>query len=135
MQRLVADLANLLAMVRQIVGAIARLTWVTAGYGWLSLVAPIAIAAPSYFSGRLNFGELMMVVGGFNQVNQSLRWFVDNFALLADWRATLQRVMGFRETLLMFGRDLPMEERIEHAEDPANRLKFENLQIEKQGDR
>jgi ABC-type uncharacterized transport system fused permease/ATPase subunit len=42
---------------------------------------------PGYFSGRLSFGELMVVVGGFYQVNQSLRWFVDNFALLAEWRA------------------------------------------------
>jgi putative ATP-binding cassette transporter len=134
-RRLVADLANLLDMVRQIVGAIARLTWVTAGYGWVSLVAPIVIAAPSYFGGKLNFGELMMVVGGFYQVNQSLRWFVDNFALLADWRATLQRVMGFRETLLTFGNGVPVEERIAHSEKPANMLILENLHIEKQGEK
>jgi putative ATP-binding cassette transporter len=29
----------------------------------------------------------MVVAGAFSQVNQSLRWFVDNFALLAEWRA------------------------------------------------
>ena len=43
----------------------------------------------------------MVVVGAFNQVNQSLRWFVDNFALLAEWRAALFRVIRFREVLLM----------------------------------
>ena len=43
----------------------------------------------------------MVVVGGFYQVNQSLRWFVDNFALLAEWRAALSRVIKFREVLLM----------------------------------
>ena len=41
------------------------------------------------------------MVGGFYQVNQSLRWFVDNFALLAEWRAALSRVIKFREVLLM----------------------------------
>jgi vitamin B12/bleomycin/antimicrobial peptide transport system ATP-binding/permease protein len=41
------------------------------------------------------------VVGGFYQVHQSLRWFVDNFALLAEWRVALQRVIKFREALLM----------------------------------
>ena len=51
-------------------------------------------------TGKLSFGELMVVVGGFNQVNQSLRWFVDNFTLLADWRAALSRVIKFREALL-----------------------------------
>jgi ABC-type uncharacterized transport system fused permease/ATPase subunit len=43
----------------------------------------------------------MGVVGAFYQVNQSLRWFVDNFALLAEWRAALFRVIRFREVLLM----------------------------------
>ena len=42
----------------------------------------------------------MVVVGAFSQVNQSLRWFVDNFALLAEWRAALFRVIRFREALL-----------------------------------
>ena len=62
----------------------------------------MVIASPAYFSGRLSFGELMVVVGGFYQVNQSLRWFVDNFALLAEWRAALSRVIKFREVLQMF---------------------------------
>ena len=100
-RRLGLDLEKVLVMVREIVDATARLTWITAGYGWISIVAPIAIASPAYFSGRLSFGELMVVVGGFSQVNQSLRWFVDNFALLAEWRAALLRVIKFREVLLM----------------------------------
>jgi putative ATP-binding cassette transporter len=29
-------------------------------------------------------GGLMMVVGAFNQVQQALRWFVDNYARIAD---------------------------------------------------
>jgi vitamin B12/bleomycin/antimicrobial peptide transport system ATP-binding/permease protein len=40
-----------------------------------------------------------MVVGAFNQVQQALRWFVDNFPRIADWRATLLRVVTFREAL------------------------------------
>jgi vitamin B12/bleomycin/antimicrobial peptide transport system ATP-binding/permease protein len=100
-RRLGLDLEKVLVMVREIVGATAKLTWITAGYGWISIVAPIAIASPAYFSGRLSFGELMVVVGGFYQVNQSLRWFVDNFAQLAEWRAALLRVIKFREVLLM----------------------------------
>jgi len=33
----------------RIVNANMRLTWVTAGYGWLTIVAPILVAAPGYF--------------------------------------------------------------------------------------
>jgi putative ATP-binding cassette transporter len=58
------------------------------------------IAAPAYFAGDLSFGGLLMAVGAFNQVQQSLRWFVDNFGVIADWRATLFRVGGFRQALI-----------------------------------
>ena len=64
-RRLGLDLEKVLGMVREIVDATARLTWITAGYGWISIVAPIAIASPAYFTGKLSFGELMVVVGGF----------------------------------------------------------------------
>ncbi len=37
----------------------------------------------------------MMAVGAFNQVQSSLRWFIDNFSAIADWRATLLRVASF----------------------------------------
>jgi putative ATP-binding cassette transporter len=59
---------TVLDISRRIAGALTRLTWVTAGYGWFLLVAPILVAAPSYLSGDMSFGELMMIVGAFNQV-------------------------------------------------------------------
>ena len=45
-RRLGLDLEKVLGMVREIVDATARLTWITAGYGWISIVAPIAIGRP-----------------------------------------------------------------------------------------
>ncbi len=99
-RRLDAIFGTVLDVSRRIVGALTRLTWVTAGYGWFTIVAPILVAAPGYFASGMSFGELMMVVGAFNQVQQSLRWFVDNFSSIADWRATLLRVASFRKTIL-----------------------------------
>ncbi len=107
-RRLGLGLEKVLVIVRDIVDVTAKLTWVTAGYGWISIVAPIVIASPAYFSTKLSFGELMVVVGAFNQVNQSLRWFVDNFAVLAEWRAALFRVIEFREVLSMPENAAPM---------------------------
>ena len=107
-----------------------RLTWVTAGSGWIGLVFPIIVAAPGYFAGRLSFGELMMVVGAFNQVQQSLRWFVENTSSIADWRATLLRVMNFRQALL----DLDAVEAgaglIERREDPQGRFTLDAVRVE-----
>ncbi len=122
-------------MICEIVSAVTRVTWVTAGYGWIAIIAPILIAAPSYFSGRLSFGELMMVIGGFSQVNQSLRWFVDNFSRIAEWGAALLRVMTFREVLLTFESRLDGEDRIVQSEDSAGKLRLENIAVAKAGRR
>ena len=94
------DLGHVFAAMRAIVTASTKLTWVTAGYGWLTQLVPILVAAPVYFSGQISFGQLMMAVGAFNQVQSSLRWFVDNFSGIADWRATLLRVADFRAALV-----------------------------------
>ena len=99
--RLEQKLGRLTDVLRRLVGATTGLTWVTAGYGWFTIIAPIVVAAPAYFSGNLSFGGLLMAVGAFNHVQQSLRWFVDNFGVIADWRATLFRVGGFRQALMM----------------------------------
>src|SRR5271155_4645832 len=89
-----------LEVSRRIVGAVTLLTWVTAGYGWFTIVAPILVAAPAYLRSEMSFGELMVVVGAFNQVQSSLRWFVDNFSNIADWRATLLRIGSFRSKIV-----------------------------------
>lgn len=112
--RILGALHNVLGAMWKLVFGVTNLTWVTAGYGWLTLVAPILIAAPAYFAGTLSFGGLMMAVGAFNQVQQSLRWFVDNFSTIADWRATLLRVAEFRRALLICDR-VPEPEPTIHA--------------------
>jgi vitamin B12/bleomycin/antimicrobial peptide transport system ATP-binding/permease protein len=119
-------LGKVRGVARRIVYATAKLTWITAGYGWISIVAPIVIASPAYFSGRCSFGGLMVVVGAFSQVNQSLRWFVDNFALLAEWRAALFRVIRFREALLMSEAGRERETAPAHLLDFAKRPRPRN---------
>jgi len=118
---------NVLAVMREIAGRLARLNWITAGYGWVAIVAPMIVAAPGYFSGSLSFGGLMMVAGAFFQVQQSLRWFVDRFAALAEWRATLQRVVTYRNALIRIetlGRDKGV---IAYMDHPEGKLSIDGL--------
>jgi putative ATP-binding cassette transporter len=72
-RRLTTELEKVLRVMRQIVSASTRLTCITAGYGWFTIIAPIVVASPGYFGGDLSFGGLMMVVGAFIQVQQALR--------------------------------------------------------------
>ena len=97
--RLSGIFSTVVTISERLVRAVTGLTWVTAGYGWFTIAAPIIVASPAFFNSAMTFGELMMIVGAFNQVQQALRWFIDNFSLIADWRATLLRVAGFRNTL------------------------------------
>src|SRR3546814_13173524 len=66
-----------------------------AGFGWITTVAPILVAAPLYFSGKVSFGGLMMAAAALTQVESALRWFVAHFRILADWRTALLRGAGF----------------------------------------
>lgn len=123
-------LGTLVGVLRGIARARMRLTWITAGSGWIGLVFPIVVAAPGYFAGRLSFGELMMVVGAFNQVQQSLRWFVDNTSAIADWRAALLRVMNFRQALLGLDAVEAGAGLITRAEDEAGGLTLDAVRVE-----
>ncbi|MDF1585384.1 ABC transporter ATP-binding protein/permease [Marinimicrococcus flavescens] len=120
---------RVIGIMRELANKLARLTWVTSGYGWLAIVVPILVAAPGYFGGSLSFGALMMVVNAFYQVQQALRWYVDNFSRIADWRATLLRVVSFRNALLMLESLDADGERITYADHPDGRLGLGDLSI------
>ena len=120
---------RLIAVMVSLARGLAHLTWVTSGYGWLAMVVPIIVASPGYFHGDLSFGGLMMVVGAFNQVQTSLRWFVDNLAQIADWRATLLRVVAFRTALPAVETMGAETGQIEIVETTAEQLVLERLEI------
>ncbi|MFZ0498734.1 MAG: ABC transporter ATP-binding protein/permease [Steroidobacteraceae bacterium] len=130
-RRIELNLAAVLAAMRLLVTDLTRLTWVTSGYGWVTLVVPILVAAPLYFTGNLSFGGLMMAAAAFTQLQSSLRWFVDNFSTIADWRATLLRVAMFRRAVVaseVLHRD---QSRIERREsEPASAGKAQALVID-----
>jgi vitamin B12/bleomycin/antimicrobial peptide transport system ATP-binding/permease protein len=120
---------RVVTIMARIAGGLARLTWITSGYGWLALVVPIVVAAPGYFDGELSFGALMMVVGAFNQVQTSLRWFVDNLAQIADWRATLLRVVAFRDALPALESIGQETGRIEVVDSDSDKLVLDDLEL------
>jgi len=128
-RRVELHLGNVLAATRRLVRGLTNLTWVTAGFGWITLVAPILVAAPLYFSGKISFGGLMMAAAAFTQAQSSLRWFVDNFSTIADWRATLHRVASFRYALTTTQELHDFESRITYVEGEAGEITIENLKI------
>jgi putative ATP-binding cassette transporter len=128
-RRIEVDLAAVLKATARLVAGLTNLTWITSGYGWITLVAPILVAAPLYFQGTLTFGGLMLASGAFMQVQSSLRWFVDNFSTIADWRATLLRVAVFRRAVIESDVMHDSKSRINYTNGSGDDFEIDNLRI------
>jgi putative ATP-binding cassette transporter len=128
-RQLAGNLERVIATMRRLSGSLSRLTWITSGYGWIAIVVPIVVASPGYFSGSLTIGGLMMVVGAFNQVQGSLRWFVDQFPAIADWRATLHRVSAFKAAVDKVDEFDHGVERITVVRHPEGMLAFDGVSV------
>lgn len=126
-RRIERHLGDVLRATRRIVWGHTKLTWITAGFGWITIVAPILVAAPLYFTGKVSFGGLMMAAGAFTQAQSSLRWFIDNFSSIADWRATLLRVGSFRHAVTSAHEPRDIESRITYEQGAPGSIGIEGL--------
>ncbi|MDP3417801.1 ABC transporter ATP-binding protein/permease [Falsiroseomonas sp.] len=79
-----------------IMTATKRLTFFTAGYSQVASIFPIVVAAPAYFAGTIPLGGLIQTSSAFGQVQGALSWFVESYARLTEWRATVERLTGFQ---------------------------------------
>ena len=94
-RRFGAVLSNYIALLL----AKKRLTWFTVGFGQLAVVFPFVVAAPRFFSGAIQLGQLMQISSAFGRVQDSLSWFVDSYDALASWRATTDRLTRFDDAM------------------------------------
>lgn len=77
-----------------------NLIWFTNFFGQAAVVFPFIVAAPRFFSGAIQLGQLMQIASAFGRVQDSLSWFVDNYSSLAAWRATTDRLTSFEESFV-----------------------------------
>ena len=90
-QRFSKVLGNYLALIK----AQKNLVWFTSFFGQAAVVFPFVVAAPRFFSGAIQLGELMQISSAFGQVQGALSWCVDSYSSLASWRATTDRLTSF----------------------------------------
>ena len=95
-----------------------RLVWFTSLFGQAAVVFPFIVAAPRFFSGAIQLGELMQIASAFGRVQDALSWFVDNYSTLASWRATTDRLTHFEAALARHEASLaPLVETTASTED------------------
>jgi vitamin B12/bleomycin/antimicrobial peptide transport system ATP-binding/permease protein len=95
-----ASFGTVLANFFQLLTAQKRLVWFASGYGQAAIIFPFLVAAPRYFSGAIQFGQLMQISSAFGYVQGALSWLVDNYPSLAAWKATTDRLTSFESSLL-----------------------------------
>ena len=93
--RFTTVIGNYLALIK----AQKNLIWFTSFFGQAAIIFPFIVAAPRFFSGAIQLGQLMQISSAFGQVQNSLSWFVDSYSGLASWRATTDRLTSFDESM------------------------------------
>jgi len=77
-----------------------RLNCFASTYSQAAIVFPYLVAAPRYFSGAFQLGELMQTASAFGQVQGALSWFINAYVTLAEWRAAVRRLTSFRAAMV-----------------------------------
>jgi putative ATP-binding cassette transporter len=99
----------------------------TAAYGQLASVFPVIVVAPGYFASiKVQIGDIFQVANAFGQVQSALSWFVDTYAGLTEWKATVDRITGFTAAI---ERAATRPSDITVADDAAGALRLEDVGV------
>ncbi|OKY75155.1 MAG: ABC transporter [Desulfobulbaceae bacterium DB1] len=69
------------------------------GYGKLNMAFPILISAPRYILGKISLGALMQSAQAFQHMVSSLSWPVNNAGEIAEWRASVERILSLLKAM------------------------------------
>ena len=63
------------------------------------MVFPFIMVSPAYFASVIQLGGLMQTANAFGQVQERLSVFVNIYRSLAEWRAVIERLYGFDQSV------------------------------------
>ena len=100
-------------------------------YSDLSMAFPILVAAPRYILGKIPLGTLMQSAQAFQHLSSALSWPVNNAGGIAEWRASVERILGLLHALDHLEDDLATGRwiHLNNGEHPV--LAFRDLTIAK----
>ncbi|MES2711768.1 MAG: ABC transporter ATP-binding protein/permease [Pseudomonadota bacterium] len=110
---------------------LARLLAFSSGYVTLAAVFPILVGTPRFLEGTLTLGRLMQSAQAFQQVTAALSWPVDNLPRIAEWRASVERVLALAEAVQVVALEAAREGEtaINLSRDPALPLAVRELWV------
>jgi putative ATP-binding cassette transporter len=106
-----------------------RLTGFTSGYSQVAVIFPFIVAAPRYFTGAMPLGGLMQISSAFGQVQGALSWFVSSYSSLANWRASVDRLLSFHIALTAASAEANQASGIRVAPDEGRTIHARDLEL------
>ena len=97
--RLLMRFGNVVANWMAIMTRQKKLTFFTASYAQAAVVFPFVMVSPAYFANVVQLGGLMQTANAFGQVQGALSVFVTLYRSLAEWRAVIERLSGFDQSV------------------------------------
>ncbi|MGD9949283.1 MAG: ABC transporter ATP-binding protein/permease [Desulfobulbus sp.] len=102
------------------------------GYATLSMAFPILVVAPRYILGRITLGDLMQSAQAFQHMTGALSWPVNNVGGIAEWRASVERVLSLLRVLDDVDHEIAKtDQRIQVKSGERQVLAFNDLSIGK----
>ncbi len=105
-----------------------KLGWFTSFYHQLAVILPLVAIAPRFFAGEIKLGVIFQTTAAFGQVHGSLAWFIGAYTQFASWKATVNRLIGFVESLERVRAEAAQLDG-ERAEAPQEALAAEGLSL------
>lgn len=108
-----------------------RIMLFSSGYSVLSMAFPILVSAPRYILGSITLGALMQSAQSFQHMVSALSWPVDNMGKVAEWRASVERVLGLAGALEQLEKEIakPDPHRIHLEKKNRSALVFKSLSL------
>jgi putative ATP-binding cassette transporter len=83
----------------ELIRAQRNLALFTTSIGQLNGAVPLLVAAPGYFLGQLTLGRVAQTGIAYAQVSGALVWFVNAYQEIAQWRASIERLLTFLDAM------------------------------------
>jgi len=127
--RLLIRFGNVVANWLAIMTRQKKLTFFTAGYSQASVVFPFIMVSPAYFANIIQLGGLMQTANAFGRVQDALSVFVTVYRSLAEWRAVIERLSGFDQSVATARAAAVTQPVIEIAPSEAPALSIKDLAV------
>ena len=105
-----------------------QLNWFQSFYAQLAIIFPYIVVAPRFFAGTIPLGQIFQTASAFNQVQGALSWFINAYVDFATWKATVDRLIGFRASIARVREEADRLDG-DRIDAPGNAIALERLEI------